>query len=418
MWIHVPSACCPSSPEPEGSTWPSPSLLRALSRSAMWRTKSLPPKSWSRVLKTAPSLRRLSGLTSAPSSLDAGVAQWISSWAAFPAWTSASPGAGKASKGKRRGSGSRWRESFATYDRASSSWRTRQHSLFEGLTAFSGSWPRRGTMRSGECFRRKEWEPPTSERESSSSRGGGDWPTPTASDYGSSQNGVNSDRPSAGTPSLSTLARRWDEQKPSKPGPQQIDAFGSSGMTTATAAMSRWPTATATDANGSGRVNYPGGAMRYGVTLTDALNHQWMTPVARDWKGEGRRAQLGTQVANQRWSTPRASESENRTTKHPPSALDGTHGRTLAGDAATWNGHSGHPSPETAPPGTSSNPDGLSSPRRRLLNPNFVEWLMGWPPGWTSLRGPIGSESPGMASCLWRQRFRSEFLRLTQGTTE
>ena len=33
--------------------------------------------------------------------------------------------------------------------------------------------------------------------------------------------------------------------------------------------------------------------------------------------------------------------------------------------------------------GQASSPDGPISPRLRL-NPNFVDWLMGWPPGWSS----------------------------------
>lgn len=35
--------------------------------------------------------------------------------------------------------------------------------------------------------------------------------------------------------------------------------------------------------------------------------------------------------------------------------------------------------PTTAPAGE------MSSPEPRSLNPRFVEWLMGWPPGWTQL---------------------------------
>lgn len=44
-------------------------------------------------------------------------------------------------------------ESFASYDRATSSWRTSQHSLTEAWAEFSETWPQAGTMRSGECFR-------------------------------------------------------------------------------------------------------------------------------------------------------------------------------------------------------------------------------------------------------------------------
>lgn len=64
-----------------------------------------------------------------------------------------------------------------------------------------------------------------------------------------------------------------------------------------------------------------------------------------------------------------------------------------------------------------------SSPGRRSLNPLFVEWLMGWPPGWTLLaltprREPLrettastspastGSACSATALSAWRQRMR------------
>lgn len=59
-----------------------------------------------------------------------------------------------------------------------------------------------------------------------------------------------------------------------------------------------------------------------------------------------------------------------------------------------------------------------SSTPRRALNPLFVEWLMGWPPGWTDASTPIsraaptGCGSPGTASCLWLPRMRTELSRL------
>ena len=65
--------------------------------------------------------------------------------------------------------------SFASYDRESQSWRTRQGCLIEGLTEFSETWPQAGTMRNGACYRRALWVPHT--------HGPGcfSWPTPRAS---------------------------------------------------------------------------------------------------------------------------------------------------------------------------------------------------------------------------------------------
>ena len=50
--------------------------------------------------------------------------------------------------------GDTWRASFARYDRDSSSWKTPQCLLVGGLEPYSETWPRWGTMRSGECWGR------------------------------------------------------------------------------------------------------------------------------------------------------------------------------------------------------------------------------------------------------------------------
>jgi hypothetical protein len=43
---------------------------------------------------------------------------------------------------------------FASYDLASSSWRTSQGCFIEGRTRSSGTWPRAGTMRTGNAYQR------------------------------------------------------------------------------------------------------------------------------------------------------------------------------------------------------------------------------------------------------------------------
>ena len=69
-----------------------------------------------------------------------------------------------------------WQGSFARFDRDSSSWKTPQCSLLEGLDVFSETWPRWGTMRNGEC-----WEL-TTLAGLTNGNGFGSWPTPTKSD--------------------------------------------------------------------------------------------------------------------------------------------------------------------------------------------------------------------------------------------
>lgn len=72
------------------------------------------------------------------------------------------------------------RESFAWYDPATSSWRTLQGSFQWSSDAFSGTWPRSGSMRNGRCSAHPTQAPRTDASESSFSP----WPTPNAHDHG------------------------------------------------------------------------------------------------------------------------------------------------------------------------------------------------------------------------------------------
>jgi hypothetical protein len=58
------------------------------------------------------------------------------------------------SKANGQDSGANTRESFASYDPATSSWRTSQLCLVEGSEQFSETWPRAGTMRNGTVYQR------------------------------------------------------------------------------------------------------------------------------------------------------------------------------------------------------------------------------------------------------------------------
>jgi hypothetical protein len=53
---------------------------------------------------------------------------------------------------------------------------------------------------------------------------------------------------------------------------------------------------------------------------------------------------------------------------------------------------------------------------RRTLNPLFVEWLMGWPPGWTCLGltppASTASACSAMALCRWKALMRSALSQL------
>jgi hypothetical protein len=84
MWIHVPSTSSASVRASED--WTSDCEVSSLlERCAWWNGKSASPRSLRRAWQTAPSIRALSGLTLRPSTLNRGVAEWISSLAPRPA---------------------------------------------------------------------------------------------------------------------------------------------------------------------------------------------------------------------------------------------------------------------------------------------------------------------------------------------
>lgn len=205
----------------------------------------------------------------------------------------------------------------------------------------SPTWPRAGGLRNGTTYQRSPWAPLTAATDSSCLL-----PTPTASVYGSSQNGINGvggehERPSAGTPSLFQRAAR--------------------GM--------MYPTPTANDAKASGVAGNwtPESGRNSGTTLTDAVvRNIYPTPTAAISYGGGRRVpRTSTEGGNlieavRGYPTPVARDCKGQTQRvnrdAPPDALPDLFG-TIGG---------------------------------MRLNPRFVEWMMGLPMDWTAI-GPSES---------------------------
>jgi hypothetical protein len=98
--------------------------------------------------------------------------------------------------------GPKWRGSFARFDPDSYSWRTHQCSLLGGLTEYSETWPRWGSMRNGECWERQTLAHHTNETEF------GLWPTPTVcGNY--NQKGMSKNSGDG----LATAVKKWGNPK-------------------------------------------------------------------------------------------------------------------------------------------------------------------------------------------------------------
>lgn len=132
----------------------------------------------------------------------------------------------------------------------------------------------------------------------------------------------------------------------------------------------------------------------------------WPTPTANDWKGSGptlerkdgqMRGDRLDYATEQLWATPTSLN------------FDGSH---QPGNSRSYNINMdlaqnlySRLAQVTVKTGTPY------SKERRSLNPLFVEWLMGWPPGWTLLVSTdFGCSATELSA--WKRRMRSALLRL------
>jgi hypothetical protein len=323
-----------------------------------------PLRSWLKGKTTAPFTLSLSGTTFAPLTADHGEAVLTSYLEAFPVRTSALPEAAPGYPASGRDFGANSPASFARWDRATSSWRTPQPSLFADLTSSSVTWPRWGTMRSGVCSERTTWAPRISASGCGSSVS---YPTPCTIDSGSRFN-TSLHEGAQPRPTLGAMARHNMWPTPTVCGNNNRNgASPTSGDGLATVVKNRlWPTPD-TCAGGTG----PSQINRNGPRLQDVV--KWPTPNARDWKDTSITGSLNAlQTENGQANLPRIVHARLLPT---PKAGDGK--RT---DSPSERAHKS--------PGLSSMAAILGEQETLqtstgALNPSWVEWLMGWPIGWT-----------------------------------
>lgn len=284
---------------------------------------------------------------------------------------------------------------FATFDPDSFCWRTSQTcllALMDTSDRYSESWPKVGTMLRGRCSVPLMLEHRISVGGFGSLAVGphlAPYPTPSATAYGSSGNGNGNNTVSRGRPSLETMAAKamwprlptptatdwkggtrldqrrgqltearvmlWPTPKSSPSGPDfaRVNRPRSGGDDLVTA-VARFPTPTVGDSMGAGDRNRPGSKAHIGLSLTDRVVRELSTPAEK-------------RVTRQR----QLFESEGALT-------------------------------ETVTLGEEESP---KRTEKGKLNPDWVEWLMGWPLGWTR-GGPVNQT----AFLVWEYLFRTVSL--------
>ncbi len=364
--------------------------------------------------KTRPWSRLLSSMTFSPSTLNRGVEKWTSSLPGSPASPGPSPDSVREPT-TSGGSGPRSLESFATWDPESCSWKTCQGSLFEaGLTQYSGTWPRSGSMRNGESFQPPESGLPTNES------GFSFWRSPEGSDGEGGVMEIRSD--TAGHYKLRDQASAWPTPN-STPGMNDLNVQksgdGRKKPNKLGWAVGTWPTPKASDPKVAGNNLTTGNGM--GLEKAARL---WPTPIRPDSHPESPESRIKRRAHGQRdnlegearmWPTPNARDEKNPRSPDGPSAkrkADQGWTKDLNDASVTWSTPASrdyrhgqdlpnrHGKPSLPAQATRNGKD------TKVLNPLFVEALMGWPTGWTSF------ESLGTEWSRWWRLMRSELLRL------
>lgn len=259
---------------------------------------------------------------------------------------------------------------FAFYDPDSQCWRTSQGTFPWASDEYSETWPPSGSMRSGTVFLQRPSVPRTSVIASSSSL-----PTPTVSQYGTNQT------PSEGAsvrPSLPSMAKHDLWPTPTVNGnrnragisPKAGDGLEHRVFKVEAQERGLWPTPTVQDSENDGG---PAQFERNSLPLNAAVK-LWPTPTAR----------LGVQRGPQakRYNDPeRSTELDDAVAfslqhpeEFPPDPKEKTHFLPTPTQSDGTGG-----------PGTSGREGGpnLRTVAGGSLNPLWVEWLQGFPVGWT-----------------------------------
>jgi len=438
VWIHIPSEFYPSVAESEESSLDSSWLFPLLEQSVTSRTKPLRAASWKRACKTKPWMKRLFGRILKPSMANHGVEKWIASLEDIPASHLVLQEKNLLKKTQDI-SGQKLNDSSAKSNHQFVSLKMSADIYDWDLNKSQMTYQNWVIKLRQACLQRKKSVLLIKESDSSS------WPTVIASDHLSNptetlenwkkrsqekkKQGINLHKPlrivvqeSENWPTVVTsdatvgaIISPNDTYKQTSTGSlRKINKNGKDGSLGLARTVKMWPTVRSSSANGpcqneiknnnpkarlevevqnwpTPRVMEPGSTSPgYGKGLKNtAVN--WRTPNASDGEGgimewrDGKAAKLKLRDhsvhAVKSWATPQARDWKDGDAKNQ----------------APTNSILGRQAPRAMMGGSES---------QITLNPQFTNWLMGWPIGWTKF------EPLEMEWCRWFALMRGEFSRM------
>jgi hypothetical protein len=152
------------------------------------------------------------------------------------------------------------------------------------------------------------------------------------------------------------------------------------------------------------------------ATAPETLETNWQTPATDSFRSTGgdRKDEMGLDQQARTWPTPTTPHGgpESKQSKATRPESGGIDLQTLAREFRSPEGEASIDSPSSPQDPESLTCGKPSSKSTQRLNPQFVEWLMGWPIGWTD----SGSRVTGL--CQYRQRMRSLLFGLVSGMAE
>lgn len=227
------------------------------------------------------------------------------------------------------------------FDQSSASLKTLQLSLIADTSEPSSeTWPKAGIVSDGKFYPQPRWERRISEIDC------GLWPTPNSQEPGWVVGGIVDVVDRDGNPPKHHNQRFYDKKT------GRVVQKGLSQV------VNMWPTPTARDwrSGHASEATLARNSRPLSEVVVQRMKHQWPTPNASDGTGgpgnSGRQGGLNLRTAVSQFSTP-----TSQMAKHA--------------EPTEWE--------------NSNRPNDLHVPVGGSLSPDWVEWLMGWPIGWTSL---------------------------------